>query len=133
MGLSYLLDTHAFLWAYSGSDRLSSQALAIISDPKKKKILSIASIWEVSIKINNGKIQFTDPFKNVIAQTCKEFNISILNISLRTLEQVEKLPQPDRNHKDPFDRMIISQAIVKKLPVISIDDKFDLYDVNRIW
>jgi PIN domain nuclease of toxin-antitoxin system len=62
---TYLLDTHAFLWAYSGSPLLSSDALNTISDSGTKKFLSVASIWEISIKINNGKIQFTDPFSTL--------------------------------------------------------------------
>jgi PIN domain nuclease of toxin-antitoxin system len=129
----YLLDTHAFIWAYSGSERLSPAALNIIQNPDFKKTLSIASIWEISIKINNKKIQFADPFKTVISETYAEFNISIIGLSLKALEQVEILPQPDPNHKDPFDRMIISQALVRKAPVISIDEKFDLYDIKRVW
>lgn len=131
--MTYLLDTHTFIWAYLGNSKLSAIASDIVSDQSIKKYLSVASIWEAAIKINNKKIYFEVPFKVVVAETCKEFNISILGISLKALEQVEVLPQPNKKHKDPFDRMIISQAIVKKIPVISIDSQFDLYDVKRIW
>ena len=125
-----LLDSHAFLWFIMGSANLSVNARALIEDPANERLLSLASLWEIAIKTSLGKLTLSAPFDELIPAQLKLNGIELLNINVDHLSTLSTLPF---HHRDPFDRLIISQAIVEKLPVISLDGTFDAYGVTRHW
>ncbi|MDM8563938.1 type II toxin-antitoxin system VapC family toxin [Candidatus Marithioploca araucensis] len=129
----FLIDTHTFLWFINGSDELSQTAKELIEKDNNDIFISIASLWEISIKTAIGKLQISDNYDTVINDVV-ENDISILPINFTHTVIQNKLPF---HHKDPFDRIIVSQAIVEEMNLISCDDIFDLYlqdaGVKRIW
>jgi len=128
-----LLDTHTFLWFVSDDPQLTSRARAAIEDPANERLLSAASHWEMAIKMSLGKLTLADPFHVFIPRELASNLIDVLPIDLRHSTQVATLPFPANNHRDPFDRLLISQAIADGLPIVSADAKFDAYPVMRIW
>lgn len=125
-----LLDTHAFLWFIMGSANLSVNARALIENPANERLLSVASLWEVAIKVSLGKLTLSAPFDELIPAQLKLNGIDLLSIKVDHLSTLTTLPF---HHRDPFDRLIIAQSMVEKLPVISIDAAFDIYGVTRNW
>ncbi|NEO95746.1 MAG: type II toxin-antitoxin system VapC family toxin [Moorea sp. SIO3G5] len=125
-----LLDTHAFLWYLLGDSHLSIKAKAII-DTKNNLYFSIVSLWEISIKINIGKLQIYRPIGELF-QELQSLNIKILPILDQDIELYSALTFPS-NHRDTFDRMLIVQAINHSLVLISRDVKFDAYPIQRLW
>lgn len=129
---SYLLDTHTFLWMANSSDRLGSNALSIILNPNNELILSIASIWEIAIKVSltNSKLYLPEPFDVFIPNQLALKSLRLLNFKIAYTNIVATLPF---HHRDPFDRMLIAQAIVENVPIVSVDSLFDAYPVTRLW
>lgn len=128
--MSILLDTHAVLWYVESDSSLSAKAKAII-DAKKDLFFSIASLWEIAIKLNVGKLQITSSFSQLLIRL--EFlNIEILPINTEDLDTYMSLPLP-KKHRDPFDRILVAQSINYSFPILSGDEKFDLYSVRRVW
>ena len=125
-----LLDTHTFIWFVTDSSRLSSTAKALIEDEYNEKLLSIASIWEMGIKHSIGKLTFELPFMTFVTSQLQQNSMEILNIRIEHLDVVANLPL---HHRDPFDRLIISQAMVEQLPIVGVDKAFDSYAVRRLW
>lgn len=128
--MNYLLDTHTLLWIVTDNARLSEVATAIYLDSENDLFLSAASIWEMAIKINVGKLHFDYPLKEFIRRHVFGNAIKIMDIQLDHLYPVETLPH---HHRDPFDRLIITQAMIENIPILSADDAFDQYPVHRIW
>ncbi len=129
--MKILLDTHAFLWFVSDAPQLSKKAKQLFSDENNQLILSMASIWEMAIKTSLGKLHFEQPFEKFMSHQLQENTITTLDIQFRHLRKISKLPF---HHRDPFDRLIICQAIEEDLPVLSNDKAFDYYDViERLW
>ncbi|MCH8318414.1 MAG: type II toxin-antitoxin system VapC family toxin [Bacteroidetes bacterium] len=127
--MQYLIDTHAFIWYATGNKKLSKTARSII-DSNEVKFISIGSIWEMAIKVNIGKLDFKQPFQKIISDQLKINDYILLNLELKHIFMASNL---ELHHRDPFDRIIISQAMVEKMPIVSNDDKFDKYEVERIW
>ena len=125
-----LLDTHAFLWFIMGSANLSADARVLIENPANDRLLSVASLWEIAIKTSLGKLTLSAPFDELIPSQLKLNGIDLLNINVDHLSTLTTLPF---HHRDPFDRLVTAQAIVEKLPVISLDGAFDTYGVTRHW
>ena len=130
MPSTLLLDTHALLWFLSGSTRLSSTARSLIEDPSHRVLVSIASCWEIAIKAGQGKMNFTESSRTLLERELPLNDLELLPISLDHATAVEALPL---HHKDPFDRLLIAQAIVEGLPILSVDAAFDAYPIRRIW
>jgi PIN domain nuclease of toxin-antitoxin system len=128
--MSLLLDTHSFLWFIMGNPRLSGHARALIEDEARDKRLSTASLWEMAIKLSLGRLTLAEPFGVLIPQQLRGSGIAILNIDLNHLAALTTLPF---HHRDPFDRLIIAQAIVEQCPIVSVDPAFDAYPVERLW
>jgi len=124
-----LLDTHTFLWAISGSERLSRRAERIFVGPSDLW-LSVASIWEILIKVQIGKIPLPLPAGPYIVKKLVENRIETLRISLDHVLKVETLPM---HHSDPFDRILIAQSIEEGWPLITADPIFERYPVQVIW
>lgn len=128
-----LIDTHAFLWFVKASPEISPAALTIMRDPAVDLLISVASLWELSIKTATGKLVIDGGFERVLPDLNKNF-IEILPIDFSHTLKQNQLPF---HHRDPFDRMIASQALVEEIYLISADDAFDRYfdgtEVSRIW
>ena len=125
--MKYLIDTQIFLWFISGSPELSGTAKEILEDRENEIFISIASLWEISIKTSLGKLAINGSYETVIDDVI-ENEIEILSINfIHTVEQ-NKLPF---YHKDPFDRIIVAQSIVEEMILLSSDKIFDEYLNNR--
>jgi len=125
-----LLDTHAFLWFLEGSDQLSSTARETIEDGGNVVLVSVASLWEIAVKHSLGRLDLGKPFEVLIPEELSANAIGILQVEISHLTRIISLPF---HHRDPFDRLIVAQALVENLPVIGVDPAFDLYGVERIW
>ena len=127
--MKLLLDTHTFIWSIEDDKRLSQKAKKVIEDPDNEIFLSIASLWEMSIKISIGKLELKKPYEEVISYVRKK-GIEILSINFEHTLEVSKL---EFHHKDPFDRLIIAQAKIENMTIVSKDILFDDYEVKRLW
>ncbi len=128
--MKYLIDTNTLLWSVSNNPKLSKKAKEIYLNPKNEIYLSLTSVWELSIKIALKKLNINLPLKKFVDVHIVGNNIQILKINLNHIYIVEKLPF---HHRDPFDRLIIAQAIEENMPIIGIDEIFDNYEIKRIW
>ncbi|WP_304068941.1 type II toxin-antitoxin system VapC family toxin [Pedobacter glucosidilyticus] len=127
--MSFLLDTHNFLWFLNGSEELSEKAKAIIEDINQLKYMSIASFWEISIKISLKKLELGVPSKELLIQAIKN-GFEILPL---TFEHTTGIIDLEPHHRDPFDRILISQAISENLKIITKDAQFEKYPISIIW
>lgn len=128
--MRYLIDTHTLLWIVDNNPQLSKNAREIYLDEGNEILLSMASMWEIAIKISLKKLIIPGYLQDFVKEHILGNNIQILNISLSHIYRLETL---EYHHRDPFDRLIISQSIEENIPVISSDDKFDRYGIKRIW
>ncbi len=128
--MNVLLDTHTFLWFISGNPKLRITARTLIEAPTSVRLLSIASVWEMAIKVSTGRLAFSTPFNEFISTQMHRNAIDLFSITIAHTYAVSTLPY---HHRDPFDRLIIAQAIVESLPVIGIDSVFDDYSIARLW
>lgn len=125
-----LLDTHAFLWFVGGSAQLSSRARQVIADPTTEPLLSVASLWEMAIKISLGKLTIQAPFATFVPEQLRLNGITLLGITIDHTAGVTTLAF---HHRDPFDRLLVAQAQSEQLPIVSADSAFDAYGVTRLW
>lgn len=128
--MKILLDTQAFLWLSLDSPELSKKAKKVFLDEKNEFYFSLASVWEISIKVSIKKLKFEKSFEKIILQQFQENGINQLGINFRHLIKTAKLPF---HHRDPFDRLLIAQALEEKLHIMSTDSVFDKYGIKRIW
>ena len=124
-----LLDTHAFLWALAGDARMSRLARDTFGGPAGLS-LSAASVWEILIKVQSGKLNLPRPAVSYVLRKLAENGIEMLPISIDHLLALERLPM---HHRDPFDRMLIAQSLEENLPIVTSDPLFARYDVHLIW
>ncbi len=125
-----LLDTHAFLWFSSDDRSLSPSARARIEDRRHEKFLSVASVWEMAIKISLGKLHLASELTDLVATGAERNGIAVLEVRKEHALRVVALPL---HHRDPFDRLLIAQALSEKMAIVSCDVAFDAYPVRRIW
>lgn len=128
--MKLLLDTHSFIWFFEGDTRLPRTSRDLIEDENNHLCINIAGIWEMAIKVGIGKLTLAKPFENVITEHVLGNEIEVLNISIAHTFAVAKMPL---RHRDPFDRLIISQSLVEGISLVSGDPKFDQYGVTRLW
>ncbi len=131
--MDVVIDTHAFLWFAAGDSRLSTTARDLISDRTSTQYLSTASLWEMAIKVSIGKLTLSHPYDILVPAVVEANGFDILSISLAHASEVAQLPFPRRNHRDPFDRLIVAQCRIENLPLVSADNKLDAYDITRMW
>ena len=124
-----LLDTHTLIWFIDGSKELSQMARGAIEADDTDNYVSIASLWEIAIKISLGKLELKTPF-NQIGRQITENGFDILPVTFEDTLLIASLPF---HHRDPFDRMMIAQAITNKLTIISKDEQFSNYSVKVLW
>jgi PIN domain nuclease of toxin-antitoxin system len=125
-----LLDTHTLLWFVWDDAQLSAHAKTLIEDGDNRKLVSIASCWEIAIKVGLGKLELGEPSRSFLPREIARNNFELLPISLGHATMVEGLVA---HHRDPFDRMLVAQAMTEALPLVSTDGIFDQYGVNRLW
>jgi PIN domain nuclease of toxin-antitoxin system len=125
-----LLDTHAMLWFFWDDSRLSSHAKMLIEDADNRKLVSIASCWEIAIKVGLGKLNLGEPSRSFLPREIARNNFELLPISLDHATTVEGLVL---HHRDPFDRLLIAQAMVEGLSLVGSDAVFDKYGISRLW
>lgn len=128
--MKYLIDTHTLLWIVTNDPKLSAKAKDLYLDSENEIFISMASIWELSIKSSLGKISLEQPLDEFVDEHVKGNDIRILKIELPHVLRIENLPF---YHRDPFDRLIISQSIEDNIPIIGSDKTFDSYPIKRIW
>lgn len=127
--MDLLLDTHALIWFINGDNQLPEKSIKLIRNLENKCFVSVASIWEIAIKLSLGKLNLNGGFDE-ISKILRRYEIELLPI---TFEHLQKLMTLDFHHRDPFDRVIISQGLVEKLAVVTKDKFFKEYKVKVIW
>ena len=127
---SLLLDAHTMLWFFWDDARLSARAKALIQDADNRKLVSIATCWEIAIKVGLGKLDLGEPSRSFLPREIARNNFELLPISLGHATMVEGLVA---HHRDPFDRLLVAQAMTEGLPLVSADGIFDQYGINRLW
>lgn len=127
--MNYLLYTHTFLWFLEGNSKLSKKALIAIENPENNNFISIASIWEVAIKLSIGKLKLDIKIEELKSEILRN-NFEILPLDFEHLIELSRL---EKIHNDPFDRIIISQSISEKLVVISKDSNYSQYSKLKIY
>ena len=125
-----IIDTQVLIWWTNDVSNISPRVQDIIFDLDNELWLSLAIIWEIQIKISLGKLHLLRPLPNIIVTQIEENQIKILPIELSHVYTLGQLPL---HHRDPFDRLIIAQSLIEKMPIASIDKAFDAYSSERIW
>lgn len=125
-----LLDTHTLLWLVDNPDKLPATVTAICEDENNALFISIASFWELAIKMSLGKIELDDNALAHLKTWCDDNTVQLLPISLSHCQQVQTLPF---HHRDPFDRLLIAQALCDQLVLLSADGHFADYGVEVSW
>jgi PIN domain nuclease of toxin-antitoxin system len=125
-----LLDTHAYLWFVAGDPRLSTTAVQRIGDPDERVLVSVIVPWEIAIKQGTGKLVLNHRLQDLWPRSIAENEFDVLNV---TADHVLALAPLPLHHRDPFDRLLIAQAIAGDHQIISADTAFDAYPVTRIW
>jgi PIN domain nuclease of toxin-antitoxin system len=125
-----LIDAHTFLWFVWDDLQLGTNARALIVNPTNQKLISTVTYWEIAIKVSIGKIDLGEPYRAFMHREINRNNFDILPVSVDHAAAVSLLPF---HHRDPFDRMLVAQAIVEQIPIVSGDPAFDAYSITRLW
>ena len=128
--MKLLLDTHTFIWWDSEPQRLSQQALNMCQDPENVLLVSVASLWEMQIKLQLGKLKLNTPLGELVSGQQEINKIDILDVKLEHVLALGKLPS---HHKDPFDRLLLAQADIEEAILVSKDQIFTEYAVKVVW
>jgi PIN domain nuclease of toxin-antitoxin system len=125
--MKFLLDTHAFLWFVDESPQLAAHARKLIEDGNNEVQVSIASLWEMAIKVSLSRLQLPAALEPFVTQQLAANDFSLLPIEVSHLGLVASLPF---HHRDPFDRLLAAQSLVENIPVISADSRLDSYGIQ---
>jgi PIN domain nuclease of toxin-antitoxin system len=128
--LRLLLDTNVFIWSAVAPRRLSAAALTVLADPEIFRQVSVVSVWEMQIKYTVGKLPLKDNAERTAARFAREIQAEFLAPNVDHVALLDRLP---RIHDDPFDRMLIAQAIAEGLTIVTADPVFALYPVSVLW
>jgi len=128
--MKYLLDTHAVLWFWWDDPRLGARARSVIMDPANQKLVSLATPWEVAIKTSLKKIDIGGPYEGFFSQQMTRSCFEWMAFREEHFCRLSDLPF---HHRDPFDRMLVAQALVENVSIISSDAHFEAYGVSRVW
>jgi len=127
--MNLLLDTHAIIWFINGDNQLPEKSIKLIKNLDNKCFVSIVSIWEIAIKLSLGKLDLHGGFDE-ISRILRRYEIELLPI---TFEHIQTLMSLDYHHRDPFDRIIISQGFVENLSIVTKDENFPKYNIKIVW
>ena len=125
-----LIDAHTLLWAVDAPSKLGPSALIILQDPANERFLSMGTVWELAIKIGLGKLTISRPYRPWIEQAITDLGLFILPITVPHADAQANLPH---HHRDPFDRLLIAQALVEGMAIVGVDGQFDPCGVIRVW
>lgn len=127
--MKLLLDTHIFIWWADQPERLSPPALSALEDEANDLLLSVASVWEMQIKIQLGKLKVSLPLKELIKNQQETNDLTVSPVALRHVLALDSLPV---HHKDPFDRLLIAQSIEEGLTIVTADSQFSAYSAKLL-
>jgi PIN domain nuclease of toxin-antitoxin system len=125
-----LVDTHTFLWALLKNHRLSATAKQILTSKEHELYFSLVSLWEIAVKMKIRKLNTVGSSVTYIRDEMAEYGMELLPIRYEHILELERLPL---HHSEPFDRLLIAQAVAESLPILTHDEKFPLYPVKLIW
>lgn len=128
--MRHLLDAHTLIWAQDAPNKLGPTAMQVLQDPAHTLVLSVGTLWELAIKVSLGRLTLAIPFRQWMEMAVATLGLELLAITLDHAEQQAALPW---HHRDPFDRLLVAQALVEKLPVVSQDAALDGYGITRLW
>jgi PIN domain nuclease of toxin-antitoxin system len=128
--MNLLVDSHTLIWAVDDPSRLSAAAIAALRDPANELFLSAATVWEIGIKVSLGKLALSLPYRDWMHRAIADLNLSLLPVTVDYSAAQAGLPW---SHRDPFDRLLIAQALVDSLSIVSADVQFDAYGITRVW
>jgi PIN domain nuclease of toxin-antitoxin system len=112
---------------------MSATATALLIDPGNELLLSMATVWEIAIKVGLKKLVLSAPYATFMTRAINGYGLTVLPMTLDDCAAYEQLPFPDKQHRDPFDRMIVIHALRNGLSLVSCDAAFDPYSVPRLW
>ena len=127
--MNILLDTHAVIWFFENNKRLSQTAIDVVYDLENMIYVSVASVWEVAIKLSTGKLEFSGGIDNFI-ETIYKNEFDLLDIRPNHIKASARLPFI---HRDPFDRMLIAQSVAEGMAIVTADEHILKYDISTIW
>lgn len=127
--MKLLLDTHIFIWWADQPEKLSPTALSALEDEANELLLSVASVWEMQIKIQLGKLKLSLPLKDLVKNQQETNNLTVSPVALTHVLALDALPF---HHKDPFDRLLIAQSIEEDLTLVTADTQFSAYSVKLL-
>lgn len=128
--MSYLLDTHCWLWLASEPGRISPSVLARLENPAAARLISTAVVWEIAIKHGLGKLRLPAAPEELVPELVEVQRAAVLPIELAHVLQVSRLPH---HHRDPFDRILVAQAQIERAVLVTADRKLAPYDVEILW
>ena len=131
--MNLLLDTHTLLWHADGSPQMSVTATALLNDPSNDLFLSMASVWEIAIKVGIKKLSLSAPYATYLSKAITGYTIDLLPVTFEDCTAYEQLPFPDKQHRDPFDRMIVIHSLRNGFAIVGVDVAVDPYGVTRLW
>lgn len=131
--MKLLLDTHALLWLADGNPQLSADAAKLLLEPANELFLSMASVWELAIKVGLEKLKLSTNYRDYVSRAIAGYGITVIDITFNDCVHYETLPFPTTKHRDPYDRMIVVHALRHSMSLVSVDDKLDGYSVTRLW
>ena len=128
--MRYLLDTHVLLWGLADDPRLSKRVRTLLLDDENTLYFSAASTWELAVKCSLGRLRFSAPLETYLPSKLASEGIEPLSVSTEHAARTERLPW---HHRDPFDRLLIAQAQIESLDLVSSDKALRGYDVKLVW
>jgi PIN domain nuclease of toxin-antitoxin system len=128
--MRHLVDAHSLIWALDNPRKLGIRATVILEDPANELIVSVGTIWELSIKVGLGKLSLSLPYRTWMEKALVDLALVVSPITLELAERQMALPF---HHRDPFDRLLAAQCLVEAIPIVSADSVFDQYGVSRTW
>jgi PIN domain nuclease of toxin-antitoxin system len=128
--VEYLADTHTLLWIVTDDNKLSNKVKKLFLDEQNEIFISVASLWEIAIKVSLKRLELGQPLNDFYVKHIIGNKIRLLDIKVEHLAALETL---EFHHRDPFDRLIVCQSIVEKIPILSNDKEFSKYSIKRVW
>ena len=128
--MKVLLDSHTVIWAADDTSKLGAEAFKLLQEAENELLLSAATVWEIAIKVGLSKLSLTTSYRQWMTQAIRDLNLTLLPITVQYADVQSTLPS---RHGDPFDRLLVSQAIVEQIPIVSVDPVFETYGVERVW
>lgn len=128
--MKLFLDTHTFLWLMEAPEKISRRAREGCEDPENELLLSVASVWEIQIKVQLGKLDLETSLSEMLQDQQESIGLAVVPIELEHVLALDELPL---HHKDPFDRLLVSQCRSTDTPLVTADKAVGLYDVRILW